>query len=290
MARSTRRQESPLEAEPGNASEAPIQPVIASSSGDHKAGSDKEVEEKPVREKLKKTSIANTEQDAGEQDDVTTNKSEELPTANADSDSSSKEGSRGRIRKKRSFEDFDEDQMLDPSQKTERHARKKSRDHGGDMSSGSSSRKVSGEYTFEKIEEGDDDDAIIVDRAEEKNEPSRSDIPQPLKLARPSTPPSGDIKDEDMVTSPKNKRNRDEFLLDEEQNSKSTEKEHKMDIKDATTAESEHETGKKTNGDEPHPKRARDSPKPISPPAETSPKESEVYEMAYCFLSPRLHG
>lgn len=286
MARSTRRQESPQEADSSRNSLDIPPPAAASTSREPGVEEGTEVEE-PVREQLKKTSIAGTGQDVGDQNEPMTDKPEDETATMAESDTSSKEGSRGRIRKKRSFEDFDEDQQGDYTmQKGERHIRKKSRDHGTELSSGSNSRNVSGDYAIHKIDEANDD-TLPKDTNDSKVNSANTKNVQGLRLAKPSTPPPSEeiMKDEDMVTSPKNKRNRDEFLQDEGDVKTAVGKSHEMDIKDSQSADNDQDATSDTNDDEPNRKRQRDSPKPLSPPADDPLKDSPVCKTAELSVS-----
>lgn len=110
-------------------------PVVAAGSKEPPSptGSSKssDSEGKPVRDKLKDTRIdAQTSSDPARASDHTMkdapNGTDEA--AQGDGNTSGSDSGRGRIRRKRSREDFEDDEKLIEKKKIERHVRKKSRD------------------------------------------------------------------------------------------------------------------------------------------------------------------
>jgi len=200
--------------------------------------SDNEGGEKPVREKLKQTTITNpTSSQIANKVDVTSH-----PTSVADSDlpsestppSAASDSNEGKVRRKRSFEDVDKDEEMDADVKDtpSRHVRKRSRD----------SDKKSPDVT-----------APVEEKKDHAMNGSVSKGAQ--------TPPQDDKAEEaaasELLKSPKGKRNREQFLEDDEE-------QHITSINHTVAATSEKsgsETGKNDDGEERGAKRPRDSDK-----------------------------
>lgn len=136
---------------------------------------------------------------------------DEAPRLEEDSQSNS-ESDRGRLRRKRSFEDFEGDHSEEkPADKLERHTRKKSRDISSPHSGPDSRiRKSSGESSVPRIDERGDEPM----KSTESNGVDDSILSQEMDTKSPTTPTGSDStsKEEGMVISPKNKRSRDEYL------------------------------------------------------------------------------
>lgn len=136
---------------------------------------------------------------------------DEAPRLEEDSQSNS-ESDRGRLRRKRSFEDFEGDHSDEkPADKPERHTRKKSRDISSPHSGPDSRiRKSSGESSVPRIDERGDEPM----KSTESNGVDDSTLSQEMDTKSPTTPTGSDStsKEEGMVISPKNKRSRDEYL------------------------------------------------------------------------------
>ncbi|KAK5686362.1 hypothetical protein LTS10_002480 [Elasticomyces elasticus] len=154
--------------------------------------SDTEAAEKPVREQLKKASIAGLPQ-------------ETLPTDTADmpviDERKSENGGRGRLQRKRSFEEVEGEEInhstTEPT-KLHMHTRKRSRDSTIDEVELSNGRKVSGERARDVA----DASSVTADAAGESSASNE----------RPGTPKqSGDKHIEavvETIASPKTKRSR----------------------------------------------------------------------------------
>lgn len=253
MARSTPRHESPRPFAEMN--DHAVHPRVASSASlnaTSATNSDNEGGEKPVREKLKATTIAGQPQDTGDSEVDMGNTEDgvqppgDRKTGESDAHSGS-DSDRGRLRRKRSFDDIDGDQRPEKTpEKPERHTRKKSRDiKTGEMEQ---YRKSSGESSVSRIDEHDGD--------------------QPMKSTeeRPTTPSDAASKVEGMI-SPKTKRSRKEY-----QESENIVPEAEMlpsSVVPVADSKSDVAEGRQ-------PKRHRDSNSPKSGTEEDKPKEVKV--------------
>lgn len=140
-------------------------------------------EGKPVREKLKETTLDAQAPPTQHKEDAPTNGAHGENNSGSDSD-------RGRLRRKRSREDFEDEDAKHPEKKQERHTRKKSRDVTSPSSSDLESVKPM-KPLIPSIKEDDN------------NESKRS-------VTRDATPESGVSEKKPAVTSPKNKRTREQ--------------------------------------------------------------------------------
>lgn len=157
--------------------------------------SDTEGGEKPVREQLKKAHITSGP-NASKSQAAQVAAASEHDAGNGDNSSSS--GERGRLHRKRSHEEVDEDSQDATSQPVKQHTRKRSRDSTAEEDElNNGQRKVSGERTR------NGDEAVAV-QAPESNGTGKD--------ARASTPEAtGEKRPEEAVesmTSPKTKRSR----------------------------------------------------------------------------------
>jgi len=151
-------------------------------------------EGRPVREKLKETRI---DAQGPSEPVVSLDKPmEDAPTngVHCDISTSGSESERGRLRRKRSREDFEDGAEMDkhPEKKHERHVRKKSRDVTSPVSSDAeiSAKKANGAASFNANSGKDEAMSSVV-----------------LAADRQSTPEVADSNtDANTVTSPKNKR------------------------------------------------------------------------------------
>lgn len=164
---------------------------------DNGVTSDAEASEKPVREQLKKASISKAPgEDANMATDETV-EAEKILEENGHEDDSS--GSRGRLQKKRSFEDFEgEPQESRKADHSQRHSRKRSRDSTAEEDELNNGQRKSGERAR------DDEGA--------ENHAASNGQPTAPASERPATPEQsgakrGEAAVEEM-TSPKSKRSR----------------------------------------------------------------------------------
>jgi Ran-binding protein 3 len=173
-----------------------VHPRLASSASlntTSATNSDNEGGEKPVREKLKQTTIAGLPQDVPSPEVDMEDVADEVPagkkTPQGEKDAQSgSESDRGRVGRKRSFDDID-DLKTPEKPEPERHTRKRSRDiKAGDLEQ---YRKSSGESSVSRIDEHDGGD------------------PMTSTESRPTTPSDSATKAESMG-SPKSKRVREE--------------------------------------------------------------------------------
>ncbi|KAF2684322.1 hypothetical protein K458DRAFT_431296 [Lentithecium fluviatile CBS 122367] len=157
-----------------------------------------ESENRPVREKLKETRIdAQATSDPVPSSDQAMN---DAPTngTSGDQSTSGSDSERGRLRRKRSRENFEDDEdAKHPEKKHERHVRKKSREITGPKESDIETTTNSVKPTIPSIGEKDGDEAT------QPQEPSAID--------RQDTP-EGELPDKAVggVASPKNKRTREQ--------------------------------------------------------------------------------
>lgn len=167
------------------------------SGRDNGVTSDAEASEKPVREQLKKASISKA---SGEDAAMATGESEQVEEAieeNGHDDLPSE--SRGRLQKKRSYEDFEaEDQGPQKADHSQRHSRKRSRDSTAEENELNNGQRKS----TEKMR---DDDGTA-------NHTASNGQPTAPANDRPATPEQsgakrGEAAVEEM-TSPKSKRSR----------------------------------------------------------------------------------
>lgn len=265
MARSTQRSGSP---------QAPDEPtsrpktVTSSALDNGAAGSDTEGSERQAREKLRATSIAGLPtdnipaSDAPMEDAVTEGEANKGLSDQPAENTPVGHHERGRLRRKRSIEDVEEGHPTDepPTGNAGRHVRKRSRDiQSGQHLSRSGSRKTSGEQSVQEISEHEMAD-------EETQTAPKNTVMNGTVLERPTSPLAGSDQQngKEFLTSPKNKRTRDEFLLDQEKASKA-ENEHQStshkslstEVQNGLTAQD-----KSTPIEEPKTKRHRDSNSP----------------------------
>ncbi|KAF2475711.1 uncharacterized protein BDR25DRAFT_88031 [Lindgomyces ingoldianus] len=211
MARSTQRYEAPqtFTESPDPAIE-PQEPTVKSSMPASPTRSDgsSESEGRPVREKLKETRI-----DAQNSSDLPS--SSDLPMSDApngtyhastqagDQSTSGSESDRGRLRRKRSFEDFTVDHGAEKQpEKHERHARKKSRDVTSPPAETPEVVERSANELVAPINENEGDETMIsIDRPAVDHD-STSNRPVTPEGRKPDM-------DEAAIVSPKNKRTRD---------------------------------------------------------------------------------
>ncbi|OCK81899.1 hypothetical protein K432DRAFT_3988 [Lepidopterella palustris CBS 459.81] len=297
MACSTQRHKSSQASADTN--ESPINARVMSSASLNAlsaTNSDTDSGERPVREKLKNTTIDSVPSDEpptsdhpmGDAPNHAKEAMDEHSQGEYDNQSSS-DSDRGRLRRKRSFEDFSGDHGADKqAEKPERHARKKSRDiTHSDSDVGI--RKASGESSVSRIDEQDDDEPMksteIPGTETEYSDGSKpNDVPSSQKMGttRPATPPTSEsmAKGDGMVISPKNKRSRDEFLQgqDKEISPVSGESNKLDDTAKANANGSSSEMAKGTTGDERKPKRHRDSdsPKPSTEEEEKKNQQTKI--------------
>ncbi|KAK3110004.1 hypothetical protein LTR53_016163, partial [Teratosphaeriaceae sp. CCFEE 6253] len=154
--------------------------------------SDTETAEKPVREQFKKASIAGLPQNVSTASDPIGDTTVAIEPA-------SENGSRGRMQRKRSFEEVESEQTEETAPGTAtQHTRKRSRDSTTEEKVGNNGHKTSGERPAEDAEATA---AVAVTNGETA----------PV-AARPGTPvQSGERRVEDAaedIASPKTKRSR----------------------------------------------------------------------------------
>ncbi|KAK5699685.1 hypothetical protein LTR97_005814 [Elasticomyces elasticus] len=154
--------------------------------------SDTEAAEKPVREQLKKASIAGLPQDGLSKDTA------DMPIAD---ERKSESGGRGRLQRKRSFEEVEGEESnhsVTEATKLHMHTRKRSRDSTIDEVELSNGRKVSGERGRDPADAA----SVTADITSESSAPNE----------RPGTPKQIDDKHIEAVVetiaSPKTKRSR----------------------------------------------------------------------------------
>lgn len=163
-----------------------------------------------MREKLQETRIdAQSSSDPVAGSDLPMN---DAPNGNGavtaqsgDQSPSGSESERGRLRRKRSREDFEDDQEEAEKHpdKKERHARKKSRDVTSPHPSDVDALKKSAKTSVPPIHENDGDEAMLTVDEPRKVQNSTSKNPVASEIGA-----SG--KESGAVTSPKNKRTRDQ--------------------------------------------------------------------------------
>lgn len=244
--------------------------------------SDTECGERPVREQLKKTTIAALPGDALSTSDhpmgdapnhakATKGRASKLE----DDGQSNSESDRGRLRRKRSFEVFEGDHSEEkPTDKPERHTRKKSRDIGSSHSGpDASARKSSGESSVSRIDEYADEPM----KSTESNGADDSTLSQEMDTKSPATPTGSDStnKEEGMVISPKNKRTRDEYLQGQDKEMSSLVGEaNKVPRAEKTNSDT---VPSGTFKEERNPKRHRDSNSPkLSGGEEEKPRQTKI--------------
>ncbi|KAL9090473.1 MAG: hypothetical protein Q9165_005234 [Trypethelium subeluteriae] len=215
--------------------------------------------ERPVREKLKNTSIAATTSDPGSPPEP----NPDIAMANDDSTKSSnmvtgsEQKEPGSLKKKRSFEDVEAaDNSQDHSKHPEKHVRKRSRSREP-----GSSEEDSASQDAEKSPNTSGANAS----AENANQNGSKETPM-VKDKRPTTPPA-EVEEymqdsKEGLTSPKNKRSREEFLEDHaEGKAEPTKESEKKNIaSDSNLGNLESDKG--TPSGEPKSKRHRDSNSP----------------------------
>ena len=193
-------------------------PIHLAPSGD--SASDGDAGERPIREKLKKTSIASIPKYGIAEANATTDEPEEHPDTVMASQEATEETSpdiqhvgaevreRGRPHKKRSFDDIDaveasKDDPLDASMSA--HARKRSRDIRSVDGKKSASRRRSPEVSLQEESE-----AI---ESQKQDSALRDELEDTTIKENVSKPPSetADHEMHETVLSPKKKRSRDQF-------------------------------------------------------------------------------
>lgn len=172
------------------------------------ARSDKssESEGKPVREKLKETRIdgqASSDPAQGSDQPMNDVTNGNTHSTTGDQNTSESENGRGRIlRRKRSHDDYDEDLEKPTEKKVERHVRKKSRDVTSPKNIEDDILPNPPQIPVARI----DETMVTVDEPQSHNSTSNG----------PATPDAPTLdKQEAMVTSPNNKRTRDQAKTEE---------------------------------------------------------------------------
>ncbi|KAI9693076.1 MAG: hypothetical protein M1822_005071 [Bathelium mastoideum] len=230
--------------------------------------------ERPVREKLKNTSIAATAQ--GPKSPLSPSSDIAMATDDSEQIASPVKESMppeiSSLKKKRSFEDVEAaDQSEEHSANSERHVRKRSRSREPEKS--------------EDVASNDQDRPVEMSEAGTVAGHTTGIGSEPMQAAstaHPATPPAeaqvtAQDNNKGAVSSPKNKRSREEFLEDHaDAKMESTSKGAKPDAKANTTGgESGDVTG--TPSEEPKSKRHRDSNSPQPDEVPTQEKvETEV--------------
>lgn len=199
----------------------PLADVKNPSAAPSATTSDAENAERPVREKLKKTSIATLPQESSNTSDKDT--TADLGTAQHDDAAdasneraaaiSDENGDRGRLRRKRSLEDVEraEDHDEKANENQARHLRKRSRDvELGPRNQESGWRKTSGESS---VQEEDEDGPTVDDRAKDEVEEEAGLDHGHAGVVSGDLDPMEDAG-KPVVVSPKNKRSLDEFVED----------------------------------------------------------------------------
>ncbi|MCJ1415895.1 hypothetical protein MMC32_002230 [Xylographa parallela] len=222
MARTAQRQSPPGDSGLGCPTESAEtrkpHPIHLAPSGD--SASDGDAGERPIREKLKKTSIASIPKYGIAEANATTDEPEEHPDTVMASQEATEETSpdiqhvgaevreRGRPHKKRSFDDIDaveasKDDPLDASMSA--HARKRSRDIRSVDGKKSASRRRSPEVSLQEESE-----AI---ESQKQDSALRDELEDTTIKENVSKPPSetADHEMHETVLSPKKKRSRDQF-------------------------------------------------------------------------------
>lgn len=272
MTRSTQRQSSAQNngpQRPSNTTSMPSTTSATLSTKEIESASDNDTSERPVREKLKKTSIATLPKygvTAASADDPVDDddRMAALPTGSKTSSDvdTADQGIRGRPTRKRSFDDLEATDEISTAIKPttnsygkdshERHARKKSRDiRADDSSSESGRRKRSREQPVLEVEE------------EEEDEDEKMKVSQ----ERGSTPPGPlEPMDEDGghgVLSPRKKRSRDQVEQDQDKKQKvaATEEERarRNSEEEEKAAQARHQETSETVGNESEKKSHRDT-------------------------------
>jgi Ran-binding protein 3 len=183
---------------------------------DNGVTSDAETSEKPVREQLKKASISKVQgEDATMATEVTAEGSESS-VENGDADDSG--DSRGRVQKKRSFEEVEgeqqEEQKPDPSR---RHTRKRSRDSTVEEAELNNGQRKSGER--------------VRDQADGESHITSNGQPTAPVTDRPQTPEQAGVKrGVEEMTSPKPKKTRIHPSTEENGTAVTDEAESKDDV------------------------------------------------------------
>lgn len=222
------------ESEANGASEVHPQNILPMGNQQDNIGdaSDGDGAERPVREKLKKTSIASLAQYTNSRTNPTLH-SDELPSTQenqgeqADLGSDAATAARGRPARKRSFDDLQKEdtqstvaasQLGGTAEKGSHHKRMRSRD-----TSGSEELAANGQARTDPLEYHDEEDG---DEKEEEEEEEESDIDarrspggpgvlvEPPAMKESTPPPTIPTADSNSILSPKKKRSRDQFDKD----------------------------------------------------------------------------
>ncbi|KAF2237013.1 hypothetical protein EV356DRAFT_512286 [Viridothelium virens] len=262
MTRSSQRQLSPQASEP-NTTKLPVSQNHAQSNGfaTQPSATMQEVEngERPVREKLKNTSIAATISDPGSppEPDLDTAMANDDSTKSSNMITGSEPKERGSLKKKRSFEDVEAaDNSQDHSKHPEKHVRKRSR----------SREPESPEEDSAPQDAKMSPNTSGADASAENSDQNGSKEAQMVQDKQPSTPSAEaeeNMQDsKEGLTSPKNKRSREEFLEDhaEDKVEPTGESEKKNIASDINLEDLENDKG--TPSGEPKSKRHRDSSSP----------------------------
>ena len=215
--------------------------------------------ERPVREKLKNTSIATaTAQEPQSPSTINSDTAMANDESTKLSDSTIEKGptENNSLKKKRSFEDVEAaDSSQDRSAHPEKHVRKRSRSREPEKSEDAIS-KDSEEQPY-----GSGTDALV-----EHTAANGSEEVQMVQAERSSTPAAETdamIEDnKDSLTSPKNKRSREEFLEDHAQDKVGSSRGHEKEKATSGTDVKKPAGDKGTPSGEPKSKRHRDSNSP----------------------------
>jgi Ran-binding protein 3 len=170
---------------------------MAANERDNGVTSDAEASEKPVREQLKKASISKASGEDATMATEETAEAEDVPEENGDMEESSE--SRGRLQKKRSFDDFESEQQEgQKSESSQRHSRKRSRDSTAEENELNNGQRKSGER--------------VRDDPNAENHATSNGQPTAPAADRPQTPEQsgakrGEAAVEEMA-SPRSKRSR----------------------------------------------------------------------------------
>lgn len=174
---------------------------------------DQPKDERPVRQKLKETSIAGAARTSSPNDQITTSEQQNQVTEEDNPSDAGSVDDRGRLRKKRSHDDMKHDEVDAAADKDEEsgHRRKRSRD----------SKPEDNVDTKERPEGKPDDndshppiDSAEVKAAEDEASTKKADLHAPPQLpAEQSKSATGDATR--ITSSPKKKRSRDQFDNDD---------------------------------------------------------------------------
>ncbi|KAF2188573.1 hypothetical protein K469DRAFT_703167 [Zopfia rhizophila CBS 207.26] len=272
MAGSTQRHESPQPSAEATASAIEAQETCSKSNlppSPTRSDGSSESEGRPVREKLKETRIdAQPSSDPVPSSDQAMSDAPNgvgtVATRPGYQSSSGSESGRGRIRRKRSFDDFSDEPGVQQPEKQERHARKKSRDITSPRPDDVDLLEKPAKTSVSRTDENDGDQSMpSVD------EQLQSQYSTTNRHATPEA--STTDKMGAAVMSPKNKRTRDAYL---EGQSKGDASAGDGDGLDVTKESSKEIKASGKSEEEPQPKRHRDKsdPQPLAEEAENKTK------------------